>query len=180
ALQSSGLADDAVGSARAASAQRAGLNGARDAYSATAARSGEVSVWRSAELWNHMRPGAIARDTWTDLRGGVDLVRAPGLYRPSASSHVQRPVDAVANPVREYLAELSTTRAQSLTAATYAAVGNEAAARALTAVEGGTARGWVRVSGGVQFVETVCGLKPVLPSDQVKDWCELRPVGRNP
>ena len=82
--------------------------------------------------------------------------------------------------MREYLAELSTTRAQSRAAARYAAVGNESAARALTAVPGGTAHGWVRVSGGVQFVETVCGLKPVLASDQVKDWCELRPIGRNP
>lgn len=116
------------------------------------------SALRSRELWAAMTPGAIARDTWTDLRSGVDLARAPALYRPTAAGHVARPVDTVANPLREYTTEVSKTWAESRAAGVLVAVGNEAAAQAMAPSRHITPRyGWAALSGGVQVVETVCG-----------------------
>lgn len=181
ALRHSGLVDDAVGAAGTAPSRAAAAGVGRGRlYGGASVRSGSTGVLRSPELWNHMRPGVIARDTWKDLRGGVDLVRAPGLYRPSARGHVQRPVDAVANPLEELRVEVSSNWDQSRRAGVLTAVGNEAAARALTAVPERTARGWVALSGGVQVVESGCGLSPVLPSERLRDSCALRLTERKP
>lgn|GEM_PF-735586 len=174
ALQRSGLSDDAVSVAGTAS--RAGGLGreAALAVGGTTRRATAVSVLRSSELWGHMRPSAMLRDTWVDLRSGVDLVRAPGLYRPSANGHVARPVDAVVNPVAEYRAEVATTWAQHKGAGLFAAVGNETAARSLSATRTGpVAPGWVAVSGGVQVVEAACALSPTVPSGVLHDACSL-------
>ena len=175
ALQRSGLVDDGVAAAGTSLPARSGggvvTTGRLERSVGTAT---DTHVLRSAELWNHMRPSAIARDTWSDLRSGVDLVRAPGLYRPTANGHVGRPVDTVANPVREYAQEVSTTWAQSKSAGVFAVFGNEAAARGLSASGAGRqAKLWSWSSGGVQALETACGLGPLRPDSALADTCAL-------
>ncbi len=157
-----GLSSDAadVGPGVAQGSGRAVGYGAQ----ALVTRTRATDALRSPVLWSHMRPSTVARDTWQDLRGGVDLVRAPGLYRPSASGHVQRPVDTVVNPLREYRTEVAHTWAEHKGAGVFAAVGNESAARALSATKDGAgALGWATVSGGVQVVETVSAWAPLTP-----------------
>ncbi|MCC2321890.1 hypothetical protein [Cellulomonas xiejunii] len=172
ALQHSGLADDAASTrTSAAGAGAAGAALAGD-VAHRAAEPGGAAVLRSGALWRSMAPSVIARDTWNDFRAGIDLVRAPGLYRPSASSHVARPVDAVANPVREYGAEVVKTWRENKAAGVLAAVGNEAGGRGLAGMpEGAGTPGWVALSGSVQVVETACGMAPVLTSVAMKDAC---------
>ncbi|UZN04779.1 hypothetical protein [Cellulomonas sp. S1-8] len=168
------MADDAAGVAAHSAAHSSVGAATRSRLDQVAGGLRNADVLRSAELWQHMRPGVIARDTWNQLRGGVDLVAAPGLYRPSASGHVSRPVDTVANPLREYGVEVATTWTQHKGAGAFTAVGNEAAARALTATSaGGTAHGWVALSGGVQVVESACALAPAASADALRDSCSL-------
>lgn len=174
ALQRSGLADEAVSHASGTARTTGG-----QVTTGRLGRSVEVAsdalVLRSPELWRHMRPSVMARDTWADLRSGVDLVRAPGLYRPSASGHVSRPVDTVANPVREYAHEVSTTWAQNKAAGVFALAGNEAGARGLSASRaGGQAQFWSWTSGAVQVLESACGLTPVHPHGALPDACRLQ------
>ena len=161
-LRVSGVADDGVAAVASTVSRPAGGAAAVGGLNGAADQPGVADVLRSAQLWRSMRPGAIVRDTWSDLRGGVDLVKAPGLYRPGAHGHVARPVDSVANPISEYRAEVVTTWRQDRAAGAFAAVGNEPAARALTATPGGgVAHRGVALSGGVQVVEAGSAFAPV-------------------
>lgn len=163
-LRASGLADDGVAAvtnppalaAPAGSLLRAGVR-------ESPTRGGTFSVLRSSELWHHMRPSMIVRDTWTDLRGGVDLVRAPGLYRPSADGHISRPVGDVTNPLQEYRVDVAKTWQENKLAGVFSAVGNDPAARALTATPDRVpGAGWVALSGGAQVVDGFGAVGPVL------------------
>lgn len=179
ALAQSGLVDEAVGVAGRPVGMSVGSASAAGGLSDAAERLSAVDILRSDRLWGHMSPSRMARDTWDELRGGLDLVRTPGLYRPSGSGHVRRPVEMVANPVSEYAERVATIWEVSRPAGLLAATGNEAAARALTAVRGGTAHGWVALSGGVQVVDSVCGSAGVLPESVVQAQCEFTPGGRS-
>jgi len=162
-LRVNGVADDGVAAVHATAAGRGAGSPLRAGSAGALTRSHAASLLRSPELWGRMRPSVIVRDTWSDLRGGVDLVRAPGLYRPSSAGHVSRPVEAVSNPVQEYGVEVAKSWQENKLAGAFTAVGNEAAARAVTAtVQGGTGRGWIFLSGGVQVVETVCSVEPIV------------------
>lgn len=179
ALRHSGLADGVVGDVAAPRAVGEvtgdlGVVPSRVQTGSLAARSfepGAAAVLRSGVLWRSMTPGAILRDTWNDLRGGVDLVRAPGLYRPSARGHVARPVDAVQSPLSEYRQEVLTTWSQNRAAGILTATGNEAAARGLASGAGVSSMGWVVTSGAVQVVEGACGLSPIAPGTPIQQVC---------
>lgn len=176
ALQASGLADDAAQAASGA-ARSGGVAVSRASLTQATRSVREADVLRSAELWAHMRPGAILRDTVGDLRGGIDLLRTPGLYRPTAAGHVPRPVESVSNPLSEYRAEVATAWSGNKAAGAFAAVGNEPAARALTSTAVPTGLGWVALSGGVQVLETACALAPTVPEGALTDACSLD-IGR--
>lgn len=165
ALAQSGLVDDAVGAAGDAAEATVRGSGLPVPVVATGTRGRAISVLRSEELWHHMSPAAMARDTWSDLRGGVSLVRAPALYRPSAAGHVSRPVDDVASPVSEYASDVVKTWRENKIAGAFSAVGNEGAARAMSSPGGARgAQPYVLLSGSVQIVEVASVLAPFTAS----------------
>lgn len=172
ALRATGMADDSAGALNSVGGPRASGVALSGDIAARGAEPAVAGVLRSGQLWRTMAPGAIARDTWNDLRAGVDLVRAPGLYRPSADGHVPRPVDAVEGPVREYGKEVVHTWQENKVAGLLVAVGNETAARGLTGAPGAGKIGpWVALSGGVQVVEMTCGVAPTLSAPVLSDAC---------
>ena len=156
-MRVNGVALTASDAARVGASQAS--RGASEAGALGRSSARVLAVARSGDLWRAMTPGAIVRDTWADLRSGVDLVRAPGLYRPGAGGHVSRPVDTVANPVEEYRADVAKTWAENRMAGVFSALGNDVAARAMAPAPDVSARyGWAALSGGVQVVETVCAV----------------------
>jgi len=154
-----GAADEAADVAQAASrAEAATTTAVSGSAIPVSAQMAPSSILRPRGLWNSLKPSAVASDLATDIRGGAQMLQAPGLYvaqRPGL--HVARPVDAVSNPFTEARVALATTWSQSRTAALFQMLGNDAAARdaAYLLQCGDPASAWLVTTGTTQVGEAL-------------------------
>lgn len=140
-----------------ARATASAANGARRVITENAGSDRTGSILRSGELWSVLKPSAVWADTMGDLRGGVQMFRAPGLYSAQLPGlHVSQPLTSVSNAFVEGSTTLSSTWQANRGAFAFQLVGKEDAARGtiFLAEHGGPGEGWLWSTGATQAVET--------------------------